>query len=192
MSDEPKEDPLDDLTHDWPDDPENEDLRLLASSLLAEKPRLEPVAVDRARSRMRKAISDEHARRWMYSIVWSAFAAGFLVCVGLLSGPDTGTSNRASRDVANESIAHRVQDTYEVRLAMPLIEVPDRPLVALDRYRSLYGGPAGGPDRAHAPWRSWITIAGLRAQDESSSDAGLIDVPPSGSKELSYAWHTNP
>jgi hypothetical protein len=132
MSDQATNEFVNDLTRDWPDDPENPKLVTLSQTLRQSSPALPAESLERIRADLRRGL----VRRQREIIIWRwaplAAAASLLVCVGGAylfrhATPGAGTTGQGP-----------VRDTYQVVFTVPPTPAPDQPLVALERYASLY------------------------------------------------------
>lgn len=129
--------PPDDLTEGWPDEPGNAELARFAQELRSSRPALPEESL----AWVGQTIQEELAarpRRPRRSLAYAGLAAGLLlVGLGYLlffrPAPPPGPVVEPPRR------PERIEDRYPVELAAPPLPAPpERALVRLDDYRSLF------------------------------------------------------
>ena len=129
-----------DLTDGWPDDPGNADLARFGADLRASLPALPDEALARVEQKLareRKAI-----RRRRAVLVGVGIAAALLLsaAVGwrLWSTSAPAPTPEPPRTAKEDAPAERVDDRMTVQFAPAQVETPERPLVPVERYQSLF------------------------------------------------------
>lgn len=148
MVNEQANEPDNDLTEGWPDEPGNEELAELARRLRSSRPALSNQAMARIAQAMRRemtAHSPGGGRRRLLRPAAAAAAAAVLAVGTHLhfraNGPpaappsDQTTQGRRAGLAAGAAGA---QDSYRVYFASPPAPPPDGPLLSLEEYKSLY------------------------------------------------------
>jgi hypothetical protein len=123
------------IDKDWPADPDNAELLLLADQLANAAAPLPPEALARVQAQMQAAIErgERWRRRGRWALGWS-IAAGIIIAVvgylALRSGPEPQTAKAPDPSPVQDRIVIAVGDTTAPTLG--------KPLIALDDYRSLF------------------------------------------------------
>jgi hypothetical protein len=150
---EPSPDSGGSLTEGWPDEAGNEELAEFAARIRSSRPALPRQAMARIERAMKQAMAAgprRSSRRWpaICAYVLSA-AAATLLAVGVYlhfrvaghrpaSPPGQAPPAARAKDRAQAGL---VLDTYRVHFASLPVRPPDRPLVRLEDYRTLYSDP---------------------------------------------------
>lgn len=150
---EPPHDPARNLTEGWPDEPGNAELAKFAARIRSSRPALSRQAMARIGRAMRRAMdakSRRSSRRWpTYPAYVLSAAAAALLAVGVYlyfraawQRPSFPPEEAPPAARAKEGAqAGGVLDTYRVRFASLPVSPPDRPLLRLEDYRTLYTDP---------------------------------------------------
>jgi len=133
-----------DLTDGWPDEPGNEELARFAAMLRSSRPAMAPEAMARVERAMKRGLSARRARggrRWsVYPAYVLSAAAAAVLAVGVYLQFRVASPGPPPADTARKAPAV-VHDRYRVRFAPLPAAAPDRALLDLDNYRSLYADP---------------------------------------------------
>jgi hypothetical protein len=128
-----------DLTQEWPEDPANDDLARLSQELLANRPELSQLALDRIQIRMRREMNRPWWQRRWRTVIGALFAAVALsMGIGAVFMLSKHESPRYSG--SGPASAPAVRDRYEVTLPGSSPKPPDKPLIDLGRYNDLIRG----------------------------------------------------
>lgn len=131
----PAKQPDDNLTADWPPDPDNHELARFAHVFQAGLPQLPASSMARVKQAMEEELALRTARR-RFVLVVSSMAATLLVAV---VGWVVLSSNSPPAPVVTGPTGP-VVDHYAVTPdPVPTQVVPQRPLISLDEYRALVG-----------------------------------------------------
>lgn len=124
----------------FPDEPDRPEMDTLAHQLVSQSPELAPDALVRVEARMNAEITREQRRRRLGRILAVSGVAAAVLVTGILvwllqSDPKpVGPSGQPTQPVTE-----RVKDSYPMMMAdIPAPSAPDKPLITIDPYRSLF------------------------------------------------------
>lgn len=134
-----------DLTDGWPDDPDAAELARFAGDLLAARPRLPAIALDRIQVRMRREIGRvERRRRWRRrgAVALLVAIAGGGAWGWLATRPGGGGSGNGGGRAGPVEQPPAVREKFDVTLPPASPAPPDRPLIDLEKDGELFGREA--------------------------------------------------
>lgn len=129
--------PHDHLTEGWPSEPDNPELAQFAEKLRAAQPELPPDSLDRVEQRMkdeRTALARRMQKRRIF--MGAGLAAAVVLSVGIYAFLPR---QRPDAPGASPVTLRPVHDVYRVDFtAPPAPRPPQRPLVRVEEYQSLF------------------------------------------------------